>query len=104
MARLPVGIVTLVFSDVEGSTRLLRRLGDGYGPALDEHRTLMRAAVGAAGGVEVETRGDSFLFAFASAHAAVGGAVDAQRALGSHAWPDGQAFRVRIGVHTGEPQ
>src|SRR4051794_35814201 len=104
MARLPSGTVTLVFSDIEGSTRLLRRLGDAYEAALEEHRSLMRAAMTGAGGVEVETRGDSFLFAFESARAALGAAVDAQHALAEHAWPERAAFRVRMGVHTGEPR
>src|SRR3954452_20119034 len=104
MTRLPSGTVTLVFSDIERSTRLLHRLGEAYGPAREQHRALMRAAMTAAGGVEVETRGDSFLFAFASARAAIGGAVAADQALASHDWPEGAVFRVRIGVHTGEPQ
>jgi class 3 adenylate cyclase len=104
MARLPSGTVTLVFSDIEGSTKLLRRLGPAYAPALDEHRMLVRTAFAASGGVEVETRGDSFLFAFGSAHAAVRAAVDAHRALATHTWPEGGVVRVRIGVHTGEPQ
>src|SRR5436305_8143809 len=104
MARLPSGTVTLVFSDIEGSTRLLRRLGEAYATTLEAHRTLLRGAFSAAGGVEVETRGDSFLFAFTSAHAAVGAALEAHRALAAHEWPEGCAVRVRIGVHTGEPQ
>jgi class 3 adenylate cyclase len=104
MTRFPSGTVTLVFSDIERSTRLLQRLGEAYGPALEQHRALVRAATEATGGVEVETRGDSFLFVFASAHAAVDAAVAAQRALSAHEWPDGAAFRIRVGVHTGEPQ
>jgi class 3 adenylate cyclase len=104
MTRLPSGTVTLACSDIERSTRLLPRLGEAYGPALEQHRKLMRAAMAAAGGVEVETRGDSFLFAFAAARAAIDGAVAADHALASHDWPDGAVFRVRIGVHTGEPQ
>ena len=104
MTRLPSGTVTLVFSDIEGSTRLLRQLGSAYASVLEEHRSLIRGAFTAAGGEEVETRGDSFLFAFASARRAVDGAVAAQRALASHAWPKGAAVRVRMGLHTGEPQ
>lgn len=104
MTVLPSGTVTLVFSDVERSTRLLHRLDDAYGPALEQHRALVRTATTEAGGMEVETRGDSFLFVFASAHAAVDGAVAAQHAMAAHQWPPGAAFRIRIGVHTGEPQ
>lgn len=104
MAPLPSGTVTLLFSDIEGSTRLLRLLGPAYETLLTEHRRLLRAAFAAAGGEEVESRGDSFLAAFGSAHAAVEGAVATQRALAAHTWPDGVEARVRIGVHTGEPQ
>jgi class 3 adenylate cyclase len=103
MAGLPSGTVTLLFSDIEGSTGLLRRLGPAYEALLTEHRGLLRVAFAEAGGEEVETRGDSFLVVFGSARAAVEGAVAAQRALAAHAWPDGVQPRVRIGVHTGEP-
>ena len=103
MPRLPSGTVSLLFSDIEGSTGLLRRLGPAYEALLGEHRRLLRLAFTGAGGEEVETRGDSFLVAFASAHAAVQGAVAAQRALAAHTWPGGVAPRVRMGVHTGEP-
>src|SRR3954468_2480117 len=104
MARLPSGTVTLVFSDIEGSTRLLRRLGEAYAATLEAHRRLLRGACAAAGGAEVEIRGDSFLFAFTPAHPAVRAAVEAHRALAAHDWPEGGAVRVRIGVHTAEPQ
>jgi class 3 adenylate cyclase len=103
VARLPSGTITLLFSDIEGSTRLLRRLGPAYEALLTEHRSLLRAAFTAAGGEEVETRGDSFLVAFQSAHEAVKGAVAAQRSLAAHPWPDGAEVRVRMGMHTGEP-
>jgi class 3 adenylate cyclase len=104
MARLPTGTVTLLFSDIEGSTRLLRRLGTAYERVLVEHREVLRAAFAQAGGEEVETRGDSFLVAFPTALAAVQGAVSAQRGLAAHAWEDGVVVRVRMGIHTGEPQ
>jgi class 3 adenylate cyclase len=103
VARLPSGTITLLFSDIEGSTRLLRRLGPAYEALLTEHRSLLRAAFTEAGGEEVETRGDSFLVAFQSAHEAVKGAVAAQRSLAAHPWPDGAEARVRMGMHTGEP-
>jgi class 3 adenylate cyclase len=104
MPRLPSGTVTLVFTDIERSTRLLRRLGDAYGAALEEHRALVRGAMASTGGVEVEMRGDSFLFAFESARAAVDAAIDARQGLAAHLWPEGAEFRIRIGVHTGEPR
>jgi class 3 adenylate cyclase len=87
MAGLPSGTITLLFSDIEGSTALLRRLGPAYEALLAEHRRLLRVAFAEAGGEEVETRGDSFLVAFSSARAAVEGAVAAQRTLAAHTWP-----------------
>src|SRR5207248_4193051 len=103
MAGLPSGTVTLLFTDIEGSTRLLQRLGERYAEVLRDHHRLLRLAFGAWDGVEVDTQGDSFFVAFASAVDAVGAAVDAQRALASHPWPEGVAVRVRMGLHTGEP-
>jgi predicted ATPase/class 3 adenylate cyclase len=100
---LPIGTVTLVFTDVEGSTSLLHALGDRYVDVLADHRRLLRDAFRARGGVEVDTQGDAFFYAFASAGDAVRAAADAQRALAGHAWPDGHEVRVRMGVHTGEP-
>ena len=78
---LPTGVVTLLFTDVEGSTRLLHELGDGYGDALHEHRRRLRAAFVAHGGVEVDTQGDAFFVAFSRASNAVAAAEDGQRAL-----------------------
>ena len=95
---LPMGVVTLLFTDVEGSTRLLQELGDGYGDALLEHRRRLRAAFAAHDGVEVDTQGDAFFVAFSRASDAVAAAEDAQRALA-----DG-SIRVRMGLHTGEPR
>jgi predicted ATPase/class 3 adenylate cyclase len=92
-----------LLSDIEGSTRLLHRLGDRYGETLGAHRDLMRAAFAEHGGVEVDTQGDAFFVAFPDAVAAVRCAVASQRALAGYAWPDGAIVRVRMGMHTGEP-
>src|ERR1700733_12386068 len=103
-AGLPVGVVTLLFSDVEGSTRLLRELGDDYGGVLADHHRLLREAWKAHDGVEVSTEGDAFFVAFALPGDAVGAAIAGQRALHAHAWPHGREVRVRMGVHTGSPR
>src|SRR6187455_2186382 len=100
---LPGGTVTFLFTDIEGSTRLLQTLGDDYGEVVREHRRLLREHLGAKGGAEVDTQGDAFFYSFPRAREAVAGAVAAQRALGAHAWPQGAAVRVRMGLHTGEP-
>src|ERR1022692_4073861 len=103
MRELPTGTVTMLFSDIEGSTALLSRLGDRYGGALSAQRALLRDAIGACHGHELGTEGDSFFVAFESAGDAVRCCVAAQRALASHDWPDGLAVRVRMGLHSGEP-
>lgn len=103
MTTLPAGTVTFVFSDIEGSTALVKQLGERYGELLGEHRRLMRDALGGAGGIEIDTQGDAFFFAFARARDAVAAAVSAQRAHTEHDWPDGAEVRVRMGLHTGEP-
>jgi class 3 adenylate cyclase len=100
---LPSGTVTFLFTDIEGSTSLVQRLGDRYGALLGDHRRLLRAAVEEAGGVEVDCRADEFFGAFADAQDAVRAAVSAQRALQLHQWPDQLRLAVRIGIHTGEP-
>ena len=100
---LPSGTVTFLFTDIEGSTRLLDALGDRYGEALEAHRRLLRQAFEECGGVEVDTQGDAFFVAFDGACEAVEAAARAQQALDAHAWPDGLPVRVRMGVHTGEP-
>ncbi len=101
MTERPSGTVTLLFSDIEGSTRLLRDLGsERYGAVLDEYRGLVRKSVAAAGGTEVDTQGDSFFVAFPRAADAAGAAVDIQRMLASHEWPDGRELRVRMGIHS----
>src|SRR5271165_5743929 len=86
MRLLPSGTVTLLFSDIEGSTTLLGRLGDRYAEALSAQRVLLRAAFGAGGGREMGTEGDSFFVVFESAADAVGCCVAAQRALAAHPW------------------
>jgi class 3 adenylate cyclase len=103
MPALPSGTVTFVFSDIEGSTALLKQLGERYEAVLSDHRRLMRESFTARGGVEIDTQGDAFFFAFTRARDAVAAAVEAQRAHAGHAWPDGAAVRVRMGLHTGEP-
>jgi class 3 adenylate cyclase len=102
-SQLPAGTVTFLFTDIEGSTDLIRRLGDGYGRVLDDHRRLLREHLGNAGGREIDTQGDAFFFSFARAREAVAGAVAAQRALLEHDWGDGSEVKVRMGLHTGEP-
>src|SRR5213080_116505 len=103
MIALPSGTVTFLFTDIEGSTQLLKTLGPLYGDALAEHQRILRAAFAAHGGREIDTQGDSFFVAFRRAKDAVGAAVEAQRALAAHDWPDGTALRVRMAIHTGEP-
>jgi predicted ATPase/class 3 adenylate cyclase len=98
VSGLPTGVVTLLFTDVEGSTRLLQELGDGYGEALHEHRRRLRAAFAEHEGFEVDTQGDAFFVAFARASNAVAAAADCQHALA------GGPIRVRMGLHTGEPR
>jgi predicted ATPase/class 3 adenylate cyclase len=100
---LPTGTVSLLCTDIEGSTRVLQTLGERYAEALAEHRRLLRTAFAEHRGCEVDTQGDAFFYAFPRAHDAVAGAVAAQRALAAHAWPEELALRVRIGIHTGEP-
>jgi predicted ATPase len=96
--ELPTGTVTLLFTDIAGSTRLLEKLGDGYADALAEHRRLLRETFARHDGVEVDTQGDAFFVAFGKASDALAAATEAQEALGA-AGP----IRVRIGMHTGEP-
>src|SRR2546428_937403 len=103
MHHLPRGTVTLLFTDMEGSTRLLQQLGERYTDLLEEYRQLLRAAFQRWNGHEVDTQGDAFFVAFARASDAVSGAVAAQRALASHVWTEGVVVRVRMGLHTGEP-
>jgi class 3 adenylate cyclase len=94
---LPSGTVTFVFTDIEGSTRLLHELGERYGAVLADHRRTLRSAFGQHGGVEVDTQGDALFVAFANASDAVTATAEAQRAL------RGGPVRVRMGIHTGQP-
>ena len=103
VVELPTGTVTLLFTDIEGSTRLLRSLGDDYGTVLRAHRAVLRQAVRGHGGVEFGTEGDACFLAFPAATAALGAAAEAQAALAAADWPNGAAPRVRMGIHTGTP-
>jgi len=100
---LPAGTLTFLFTDIEGSTKLLSRLRDGYAGVQNDHRALLRTAVAGAGGEEVDTQGDSSFFAFRGAREAISAAVAAQRAHAAHEWPAEGELRVRMGIHTGEP-
>ena len=102
MTDLPTGTVTFLFTDIEGSTRLLYTLGDAYAKVRSEHATIIRDAIAAGGGTEVDTAGDAFFAAFPSPRGAVQAAVMAQRGLEAHEWPAGSSVRVRMGLHTGE--
>src|SRR2546430_2355095 len=103
MRNLPTSTITLLFTDIEGSTRLLTRLGERYADVLAEYRHLLRGVFEYWHGHEVDTQGDAFFVVFARATEAVSAAVAAQRALAAHAWPEGVEMRVRMGLHTGEP-
>ena len=99
---LPTGTVTFLFTDIEGSTRLLSALGDGYAALLDAHSEILRAAIAAHAGTEVSTEGDAFFAVFPSALNAVSAAAEAQRALAATPWPEGSSVNVRMGLHSGE--
>ncbi|HEX6742725.1 MAG TPA: adenylate/guanylate cyclase domain-containing protein, partial [Solirubrobacteraceae bacterium] len=101
---LPRGTVTFLFTDIEGSTRLLARLRDAYADVLEHHHRALRAAIEEHSGQEVHTEGDAFFVAFARATDAIAAAVAAQRALAAHPWPEGVDLRVRMGLHTGEAE
>ena len=103
-AGLPRGFVTLLMIDIEGSTVLLRELGDRYGALLKGVRTVLRRAVQRARGREIDARADEFFAAFEQPTAALEAAVAIQRELGSRAWSDGVEVRVRIGIHSGRPK
>ncbi len=99
---LPSGTVTFLFTDIEGSTALLQRLGDEYATVLTDHHRLLRHAFGERGGVEVDAAGDGLYFAFPSARSALLAGIAAQQAVRAHEWTAGAAVTVRMGLHTGE--
>ena len=103
MAELQSGTVTFLFTDIEGSTRLLRQLRERYGEVLAEHRRILRETLAPYGGEEIDTQGDAFFYVFPRARAAAEAAAEAQRALSAHEWPEGAQVHVRMGMHTGEP-
>ena len=104
MPDLPVGTITMLFTDIEGSTRLLQQLGERYTGVLANCRHLIRAAFAQYNGHEVDMQGDAFFVAFARASNAVAAATAIQHTLASALWPEGVVVRVRIGLHTGEPE
>ena len=101
--ELHAGTVTFLFTDIEGSTRLLKRLRDRYEEALALHDRILRAAIADAGGQIVDTQGDAFFAAFPTARGAIAAAVAAQRSLAETEWPENDPLRVRMGIHTAEP-
>ena len=101
VAELPSGSVTFLLTDIEGSTRLFRRLGDQYPPLLEQHNRVLRSALTDHGGVEFKSEGDALLVAFDSAAGAFEAAVDAQRRIRAEPWPPDAPIRVRMGLHTG---
>jgi class 3 adenylate cyclase len=103
MSDLPIGTVTMLLTDIEGSTSLVHRLDADYGAVLADYRSLLRAAVSQGGGSEVDSRADEFFAAFQRAQDGVAAAVSAQQALAGHTWPEGVRILARMGLHTGEP-
>jgi class 3 adenylate cyclase len=103
VTQLPSGTVTFLFSDIEGSTRLMQQLDDEWGEVLAAHNRIMRDAYSADGGREVDRQGDAFFAVFPRARNALAAAATIQRELAATDWPDGIDLRVRMGVHTGEP-
>jgi class 3 adenylate cyclase len=101
--KLPKGHITFLLTDLEGSTELLARLDDRYGPLLADVRRLVRAAVRSAGGREVSARGDDLFAVFERAPAALEASLAIQRAMRAEAWPGGSDVRLRIGLHRGRP-
>ena len=104
MVEVPSGTVTLLFTDIEGSTRLLKQLRKEYGDPLAEHHRVMRAALEQHAGREMDTQGEAFFAVFSRAKDAVASAIAAQRDHATHDWPDQVKVRVRMGLHTAEPE
>lgn len=102
VSTLPAGVVTFLFSDIEGSTRLARAFGDARWELLEEHRQTLRQAFAAHSGTEVDTEGDAFFVVFTRATDALAAAIEGQCSMEEHAWPDEGRVRVRLGLHTGE--
>jgi class 3 adenylate cyclase/streptogramin lyase len=104
VSELPHGTVTLLFSDIEGSTQLQHRLGPRYHEVVAEHRRLLESAFAEHDGVVVDRQTESFFVAFPRARYAVAAAAAAQQSLHDHAWPDGAEVKVRMGIHAGDPE
>jgi predicted ATPase/class 3 adenylate cyclase len=104
MANLPSGTITFLFTDIEGSTRLLQQLGELYATLLAEHDRILHEACETHNGRVINTQGDSFFVVFPRAVDAIDAVVQSQRVLATHPWPNGVSVRVRMGLHTGEPQ
>ena len=94
--------LTFLFTDIEGSTALLQRLGNGYAQVLADHHRLVRDALAAHDGNEIDTQGDAFFAAFSSPSACLAGAIQMQQSFVTHPWPAGETIRVRMGIHSGE--
>jgi class 3 adenylate cyclase len=94
--------LTFLFTDIEGSTAMLQRLGDAYAGVLADHHDLIRAGLASHGGEEIDTQGDAFFAVFTSPRACVAAAVEIQLAFVSHSWLTGEMVRIRMGVHSGE--
>ena len=103
MEQLPAGTVTFLFTDIEGSTRLLQRLGDDWPAVIGDHNRILREAFEATGGREVDRQGDAFFAVFGRARHGISAAALAQRRLADHEWPGEVEVKVRMGLHTGEP-
>lgn len=103
MLTAPTGTVTLLFTDIQGSTQLLRRFGDRYPGILSEHHAIMRATLAKYAGHEVSTDGDAFFVTFSRATDGIAAAACAQREFAQHSWPENASVSVRMSLHTGEP-
>ena len=98
MEGLSASTVTLVFTDIEGSTILLERLGDGYATLIADHHAIVDGAAGRHGGRRIDAAGDGLFYSFTTARGAMTACVEAQRELGAHSWPDDADVRVRMGM------